>query len=205
MCTNGCVLYRKRSTIDSHANIFRVVDRLVLVNGLPGAGKTTLATALAGALPATLVSKDAIKEALATTVVGASPVALGAAAMEAAWTLTAAIDGTIVFDSWWFKPRDLRYAEAGIRRAGRPTVIEVWCDVPVHLALARYEARRRSGERAAAIHGDGSDRSDDAPDAWTDWVARGEPLGIVPTLHVNTERPVDVERVARQVLDALHG
>ena len=65
MCTNGCVLYRKRSTIDSHANIFRVVDRLVLVNGLPGAGKTTLATALAGALPATLVSKDAIKEALA--------------------------------------------------------------------------------------------------------------------------------------------
>jgi len=77
--------------------------------------------------------------------------------------------------------------------------------VPVHFARGRYEARRRSGDRAAAIHGDGSDRSDDAADAWTDWVARGEPLGIVPTLHVNTERPVDVERVARQVLDALHG
>ncbi len=184
----------------THANIFRVVDRLVLVNGLPGAGKTTLATALAGALPATLVSKDAIKEALATTVVGASPVALGAAAMEAAWTLTAAIDGTIVFDSWWFKPRDLRYAEAGIRRAGRPTVIEVWCDVPVQLARARYEARRRAGERAATIH-----QSVDSPDVWIDWVARGEPLGIVPTLHVNTERPVDVDRVARQVLDALDG
>lgn len=199
------MLYRKRSTIDSHANIFRVVDRVVLVNGLPGAGKTTLATALAGALPATLVSKDAIKEALASAVLGASPEALGAAAMEAAWTLTAAIDGTIVFDSWWFKPRDLRYAEAGIRRAGRPTVIEVWCDVPVHLARARYEARRRAGDRAEAIHGDRSDASAGAPDAWTDWVARGEPLGIVPTLHVNTERPVDVDRVARQVIDALDG
>ena len=199
------MLYRKRSSIDSHANIFRVVDRLVLVNGLPGAGKTTLATALAGALPATLVSKDAIKEALASAVLGASPEALGAAAMEAAWTLTAAIDGTIVFDSWWFKPRDLRYAEAGIRRAGRPTVIEVWCDVPVHVARARYETRRRAGDRAAAIHGDRSDASGDAPDVWTDWVARGEPLGIVPTLHVNTERPVDVDRVARQVIDALDG
>jgi predicted kinase len=199
------VLHRKRSTIDSHANILHMVRRLVLVNGVPGAGKTTLATALAGALPATLVSKDAIKEALASAVSGASPEALGAAAMEAAWTLTAAIDGTIVFDSWWFKPRDLRYAEAGIRRAGHPAVIEVWCDVPVRIARARYEARRRAGERAAAIHGDGSDRSGDAPDAWTDWVARGEPLGIVPTLHVNTERPVDVERVARQVMDALDG
>jgi predicted kinase len=189
----------------THANIFRVVDRLVLVNGLPGAGKTTLATALAGALPATLVSKDAIKEALATTVVDASQVALGAAAMEAAWTLTAAIDGTIVFDSWWFKPRDLRHAEAGIRRAGRPRAIEVWCDVPMHVARARYEARRRDGERVAAIHGDGSDLSAEAPDTWADWVARGEPLGIMPTLHVNTERPVDVDRVARQVLDALDG
>jgi len=191
--------------MDSHANILHMVRRLVLVNGVPGAGKTTLATALAGALPATLVSKDAIKEALASAVSGASPEALGAAAMEAAWTLTAAIDGTIVFDSWWFKPRDLRYAEAGIRRAGHPTVIEVWCDVPVRIARARYEARRRAGGRAAAIHGTGSDLSGDPPDAWTDWVARGEPLGIVPTLHVNTERPVDVERVARQVIDALDG
>jgi predicted kinase len=184
------VPYCKRSAIDKRANIFHMVRRLVLVNGVPGAGKTTLAAALAGALPATLVSKDAIKEALTSTVAGASPEALGAAAMEAAWTLTAAIDGTIVFDSWWFKPRDLSYAEAGIRRAGNPTVIEVWCDVPVRIARARYEARRRAG---------------DAPDAWTDWVARGEPLGIVPTLHVNTERPVDVERVARQVIDALDG
>jgi predicted kinase len=193
--------YRKRSAIDRRANIFHMVRRLVLVNGVPGAGKTTLATALAGALPATLISKDAIKEALASSVSGASPEALGAAAMEAAWTLAAAIDGTIVFDSWWFKPRDLRYAEAGIRRAGHPTVIEIWCDVPVRIARARYEARR-AGTRDAAIHGDVADIAG-AADAWADWVARGEPLGIMPTLHVNTERPVDVDRVARQVIDAL--
>jgi predicted kinase len=171
-----------------YASIFHVADRLVLVNGLPGSGKTTLATGLAAALPASLVSKDAIKDALATAVSGVPGHALGAAAMEAAWTLIAASEGTVVFDSWWFKPRDAPYAEAGIRRAGRPAVIEVWCDVPERVALERYE--RRGGAFA---------------EPWTDWATRGEPLGIVPTLHVNTERPVDVARVARQVLDALDG
>ena len=179
---------------DGYASILHVVRRLVLVNGLPGSGKTTLATGLAATLPASLVSKDAIKEALATAVDGASSTALGAAAMDAAWTLVAAIGGTVVFDSWWFKPRDLRYAEAGIRRAGRPPVVEVWCDVPLQVARQRYEARER-----ASIHRAGQ------VEAWSDWADRGEPLDIGPTLHVNTERPVDVARVARQVLDALTG
>jgi len=170
-----------------------VADRLVLVNGLPGAGKTTLATGLASALPATLISKDAIKDALFTAVDGATASALGAAAMEAAWTLIAGIDGTVVFDSWWFKLRDMPFAEAGIRRAGLPHVVEVWCDVPQHVARRRYERRLRTETRTGQV------------EAWSDWASRGEPLGIVPTLHVNTERPVDVDRVAHQVLDALNG
>jgi hypothetical protein len=41
----------------------RTMNELVLVNGFPGAGKTTLAKALAGSLDAVLVSKDAVKEA----------------------------------------------------------------------------------------------------------------------------------------------
>ncbi|HEY7175621.1 MAG TPA: ATP-binding protein [Micromonosporaceae bacterium] len=170
-----------------------MANRLVLVNGLPGAGKTTLATGLADALAATLISKDAIKDALSTAVDGATASALGAAAMEAAWTLIADIDGTVVFDSWWFKPRDMPYAEAGIRRAGRPHVVEVWCDVPQQVARQRYERRLGTEPHAGQV------------EAWPDWAARGEPLGIVPTLHVNTERPVDVGRVAHQVLDALNG
>ncbi|MFJ9363453.1 hypothetical protein ACIRRA_03400 [Nocardia sp. NPDC101769] len=39
---------------------------LVLVNGLPGAGRTTLGAALARSLDAWFLSKDAIGEALAS-------------------------------------------------------------------------------------------------------------------------------------------
>src|ERR1700730_10103463 len=84
-----------------------MVDQLVLVNGLPGSGKTSLARPLAQALAASLVSKDAIKEAVAEVVTTASSSALGGAAMDMAWSLTASIPGAVVLESWWFKPSDL--------------------------------------------------------------------------------------------------
>jgi predicted kinase len=40
-----------------------MADLLVIVNGLPGSGKTTLARRLGAALEAPVVSKDALKEA----------------------------------------------------------------------------------------------------------------------------------------------
>ncbi|MFI5523786.1 hypothetical protein [Streptomyces platensis] len=70
----------------------------VLVNGLPAAGKTTLARALADALTLPLFSKDAVKETLADTLAAIRPPActprdwsriLGAAAGESLWTLLA--------------------------------------------------------------------------------------------------------------------
>ncbi|SEF17618.1 AAA family ATPase [Jiangella alba] len=167
-----------------------MADYLVLVNGLPGAGKTTLATQLAPALTAPLLSKDAIKEALAD-VVGAAPAsALGPVAMEAAWSIAAALPGLVVVESWWFRPRDLGYVRTGLGRCAANAMVEVWCDVPPDIARRRYAARRRH-----PVHDD----QQRLEHAWDEWAARAEPLGVGPTVRVDTTGRVDVEEVARLV------
>jgi predicted kinase len=166
---------------------------LVLINGLPGSGKTTMATGLAAALNVPLISKDVIKEAVAEVVPAVAGRALGMAASEMMWTLAAAMSGSVVLESWWFKPRDLGFVAAGLRRCGPASVVEVWCDVPAHVAKARFVARQRH-----PIHGDHRQLAD----AWPRWEAAAEPLGIGPVVYVDTHRAVDLVDVARRIAQA---
>jgi predicted kinase len=158
----------------------------VLISGLPGSGKTTLAGELSARLGAPLISKDAIKE----TLTDRPPDRAGVAASEAMWDLAAGMDGLVVLESWWFRPRDLGYVEAGLRRCGNPGAVEIWCEVPPDLALARVRARRR-----AAIH------QDELKVAahWDEWVAGAEPLGVAYGMRVGTDGPVDVAGLAERV------
>ncbi|MBS2963806.1 AAA family ATPase [Actinocrinis puniceicyclus] len=167
----------------------------ILVNGLPGAGKTTLARALSRRMLLPLLSKDVIKEAHAD-VFGAQPAdglpqrrwnqAFGAAASETMWALLADAPGGAILESFW--PADYhRLAAGGLARAGVERPLELWCEVPPELARQRYEQRLPRHP----IHGALADDEE-----WEHWRRTARPIGLGPVLRVNTGVQVDVEQVA---------
>jgi predicted kinase len=166
---------------------------VVMVNGLPGSGKSSLAPRLAAALGGACLTEDRVKEALADAVVTEVP-DLGGVAMDTVWTLAAAMSGTVVVDSWWFRPRDLERARAGLARSGAKATVEVWCDVPAAVARARYIARKRH-----TVHADAEKLATE----WAGWAATAEPLALGPVIRVDTAGTVDVRALAEQVRAAL--
>lgn len=170
-----------------------MTDSLVVINGLAGAGKTTLAAEL----DAPLVSKDVVKEHLAD-LIGESAIprsasrALGAAASDAMWATAALVPGLALVESAMVDDAAHRFAERGIALTGARRVVEVWCDVPFELACGRYLARTRH-----PVHPPGID--EDERERWR----HASPIGLGEVLRVDTTAPVDVAALAHRVSQAL--
>jgi predicted kinase len=165
---------------------------VVVVTGVPGAGKSTLAEALAAALAVPILSLDAIKERLYAS--GGMSQDRSRLRLAAETELFARVDvtaGCVVMDIWVAPARDTERVTGLLQRLGRP-VVEVLCRVPPAVAAARYERRAR----AVGPHL--------PPDAATlqrirDAVEVIEPLGVGDCVEVDTSRPVEISELLRQL------
>jgi predicted kinase len=156
---------------------------LVVVTGLPGSGKSSLTEALAARLGSFPLSLDAIKEELAADAPDTPRDWLRDDAEQEVVRRLEAVAGEAVLDIWIAPHRDVARV-AGLLRPWWDRLVEVRCDVPVEVAVARYAARERGLPHLPA--------DTETLDRIREAAARPEPLGAPRTVVVDTTRPVSV-------------
>jgi AAA domain len=118
---------------------------VVLVTGVPGSGKTTVARALSAELCLPLLSTDAVKESL-FEVLGVRDrewaLQLRQASLDVVWSLVPNCPAGAIIDVW-LHPTLKDVAKAGLAGLNRHRILEVLCAVSGDVAAARYAARTR--------------------------------------------------------------
>lgn len=167
---------------------------LVVVSGLPAAGKTSLAKQLRDALGLALLSLDTLKEALVDGLGPAAPVdrfAVRTAAREATVRLAEDNPRGCVIDIWINPVRDDSGFADTLRGIEGARFAEVVCRVPVEVAVERYAQRRRHPAHLPMDQATMDRVLEAAP--------RIGPLGLGPHLDVDTSTPVEDDRLASVV------
>jgi predicted kinase len=167
------------------------VTPLVVVTGVPGAGKTSLATVLAERLGCALVSLDLIKEELALEAEDTPRDWLRFDAEAELVRRLEAFSGEAVVDIW-IQPRRDTERVVDLLKPWWDDVVELRCVVPAAVAVERYVARARTWPPHLP------------PDEATlarirDAAEHPESLGAVRTVVVDTSRPVEIGDVVAAV------
>jgi glucokinase len=164
------------------------MKRVLLVNGVPASGKSTVARAVAEANTWPLLTLDTVKEAffdhLGTGDRDFNRL-LGKASYQAIFAVIAEFPAgtTAVVDAWFgFQP--LETLQNHLARTGAGQVAEIWCHAPAAVIGERYRARlehRHGGHLGASYVPELIKLADTA-----------HALGAYPLLEVETIRPLDL-------------
>jgi len=167
------------------------MKRVLLVNGVPASGKSTVARAVSQANAWPLFTLDTLKEAffdhLGTGDRDFNRL-LGKASYQAIFAVVAEFpeSTTVVVDAWFgFQP--LETLQNHLARAGAAQVAEIWCHAPANVIGERYRARlgdRHAGHLGASYVPELIKLADTA-----------RALGTYPLLDLETTRPLDLAAV----------
>jgi glucokinase len=170
--------------------------RVVLVNGVPASGKSSLAKLLSQRTGWPVISLDGIKNPFLEHIGGVDREfnrTLGKASYQAIWSLIreAPPGSTFIVDAWFgFQPKTL--LEAYIEKAGVDRVAELWCKVPGTVAGERYASRlkdRLPGHPGAEYVSELVVLADQA-----------EPMGCSPVMMLDQTKEPDMDEVMGWIL-----
>ncbi|MBE7203179.1 MAG: ROK family protein [Parafilimonas terrae] len=165
--------------------------RLVMVNGVPASGKSSVALGLSALTGWPVFSLDTVKNPFLEEIESVDRPfnrKLGRASMMAMFALLreAPAGATVIMDAWFgFQPR--AFVLPLMAASGATAIHEIWCEARPETVGARYRARAAS--RLPGHPG---------PDYAEELVAlaqRAEPFRAGPLLTVSTEGPVDLHAV----------
>lgn len=171
--------------------------RVILVNGVPASGKSTVSAALSAATGWPRLALDTIKNPFLAELPPGDRLfnrSLGRASYAAIFgLLEEAPQGHVAIVDAWFGFQPVEVLKAGLARAGVTEVLELWCEASAEEIGARYAAR--VGKRPPGHPG-----SEYVPEL-IELARRAAPVGLWPVMRVETATRPDT----RALLEWIRG